>query len=281
MKISKVSICIPVYNGEKHLKETIESVVSQTYKNVEIIIQDNASIDETSEIIKSFSDFNNIFYERNDKLVSMAENWNIATSRASGEYLVLLSADDLLAPDFVEKCIEIFRSEDGLSVVSSEHYLLTEDGLKTRKLPVIGGRRDVSFSEILLKNPFSINFSMFKMAALKKSLTVRGGVFKEPYFTCDYDLWIRLAADRHQIYFITSKLATYRVHSGSLSSNKMKMIKHTMLVLFSNKKTIKVNDKFIYRLTAFRFFLRLIILYFKKGLYNKRLMKVITKELID
>ncbi|MDG6773620.1 glycosyltransferase [Thiomicrorhabdus sp. ZW0627] len=278
----KVSVCIPVYNGENHLQETVESVLNQSYRNIEVLIQDNASSDGTGIILNDLCDLDErVMVERNDSLVSMAANWNLVVKRASGDYLVLLSADDLIESNFIEECISVFRDEPNVNIVSTEHLLLTQKGLRKRKMRVHGGKRLMSCSEILLKNPFSINFTMFDRSFIKNNLMSRGVLFREPYFTCDYDLWIRLALNNSVIFFIDKPLAKYRVHEGSLSSNALRMIKHTLLVLSANKEALSERCSPVYKLTLFRLFLRTVKLYVKIKCYDTRIWRLIFNRIIQ
>lgn len=278
----KVSVCIPVYNGEEHIRETLESVLNQSYKNIEVLVQDNASSDQTSNIVKELNKLDErIIVDRNDSLLGMAANWNAVVKRASGEYLVLLSADDLIELSFIEKCINVFRCNPNVDIVSTEHWLLTKEGLRKRKIPVSGGVRRMTCSEVLLKNPFSINFTMFDSRFLKNFFMQRGVLFREPYFACDYDLWIRLALNDSVIYFINMPLAKYRVHDGSLSRNAFRMIKHTLLVLFANKKTLRERCAIAYKLTLFRLFLRTVKLYIQIKYYDKRMFLLIFNEIFQ
>lgn len=99
---SLVSICIPVYNGEDFLKETLDSVINQTYSNIEIIITDDLSVDGTENIIRSYND-KRIKYFKNDSSKGLAGNWNEAVSKSGGEYIKVLCQDDLLTSDAIEK----------------------------------------------------------------------------------------------------------------------------------------------------------------------------------
>uniref|UniRef100_Q31EZ7 Glycosyl transferase, family 2 n=1 Tax=Hydrogenovibrio crunogenus (strain DSM 25203 / XCL-2) TaxID=317025 RepID=Q31EZ7_HYDCU len=278
----KVSVCVPVYNGEQFIKETIHSIQKQTYLNLEILIQDNASTDQTSKIISDMKDRDErIKIVRNDNLVSMAANWNIVISRASGSYVTLLSADDLLKPTFVEECLKVFRVSENIDFVSTEHWLLTSKGIKRRKVPVKSGKRIVSCEEVLLKNPFSINFTIFRKDFLEGISFQSTKVFREPYFTCDYDLWIRASLSKAVVYFIDQPLAYYRVHEASLSKNLLKMIKHTTLVLSANEVLLRSNCDVIFRFTMLRLLLRVGVVFVKTGVLNKKLTKYMCKKVLN
>ena len=136
MKKSLVTIGIPVYNGELLMKKCIESVLSQTYENFELIISDNASTDSTPDICKEFlkKDDRITFVRQNE---NMGQNWNFnfPLEKANGEYFVWLVADAILLPEFIEKNIAVLESQDNavgcISKIKIDHTYV--DKFKTEK----------------------------------------------------------------------------------------------------------------------------------------------------
>ena len=113
MKKSLVTIGIPVYNGELLMKKCIESVLSQTYENFELIISDNASTDSTPDICKEFlKKDNRITFVRQNENMGQNWNFNFPLEKANGEYFVWLVADAILLPEFIEKNIAVLESQD-------------------------------------------------------------------------------------------------------------------------------------------------------------------------
>ncbi len=102
----RVSIGVPVYNGEAFLRETLESLLGQTYGDLELLISDNGSTDGTAAICESFvKKDSRVRYYRSDVNRGAAWNHNVLVERASGELFKWNSADDVCAPDYLEKCI--------------------------------------------------------------------------------------------------------------------------------------------------------------------------------
>lgn len=276
-----VSVCIPVYNGEKYIEETIRSVLNQDFVNIEVVIQENASSDRTREIVQNMAAKDSrvkVFI--NSNTVSMAKNWNLALNNSNGNYVQLLSADDLIMPEFVSSALSVLENNESIDFVSTEHLLLFPNKARGRKIDVKGGERVLTCGEVLLKNPFSINFTVFRKAFLVSLMLQQGKYFREPYFTCDYDLWIRAAERKSKVFFIPAVLAKYRVHDDSLSSKKIKMIRHTLLVLSSNKKFLSSQCDLILKLTYIRFFIRLVPLMFKNKGRVLRLIPYIIKKAV-
>ena len=106
MNSPRVSIGLPVYNGERYLTEAIESVLSQTSPDWELIICDNASTDATGEIARRYvAQDSRIRYHRNAENLGASRNFNLTFELSRGEYFSWLAADDLIAPGFVERCV--------------------------------------------------------------------------------------------------------------------------------------------------------------------------------
>ena len=145
----------------------------------------------------------------------MAPNWNLAVGRAAGDYVMVLSADDLLESGFIDACLAVF-ARGQVDMVTTNHFWLRDGKKKCRKMKVAPGpHRDFS-SMILLKNPFSINFTIFSREALER-LQTGGRLFAVKLYSCDYDLWIRAALVGIVIHYLEAPLATYRVHESNLS----------------------------------------------------------------
>jgi glycosyltransferase involved in cell wall biosynthesis len=107
-KIPRVSIGLPVYNGEKYLEQAIESILSQTYTDFELIISDNASTDRTPEICRKYADRDlRIRYSRNTTNIGGGNNTNLTFQLARGEYFRWAAHDDVCAPQLLEKCVEV------------------------------------------------------------------------------------------------------------------------------------------------------------------------------
>ena len=108
----KISVGIPVYNGEKFIRKSIESVLQQTYRNFELIISDNASTDSTSDICTEFlTKDSRIKFVRQDKNMGPIWNFNFLLQKAVGEYFVWVAADTIILPEFLEKNINLLEYE--------------------------------------------------------------------------------------------------------------------------------------------------------------------------
>ncbi|NJM71109.1 MAG: glycosyltransferase family 2 protein [Scytonema sp. RU_4_4] len=125
----RLSIGLPVYNGEKFIKEAIDSLLAQTFKDFELIISDNASTDKTEEICRAYAvKDKRIHYYRNEKNIGCARNFNRVFELSSGEYFKWAAHDDLHAPDFLMKCIEVLDKDDTVILCHSKTHFIDEHG---------------------------------------------------------------------------------------------------------------------------------------------------------
>jgi len=207
-----VSIVIPAYNRANLLKRAIESTINQTYKNLEIIIVDDGSSDNTEQIVQEYRDLR-IQYIRNSKNrgASVARNIGIKSSR--GDFIALLDSDDEYLPKKIEKSLQVFKnSPKNLGVVSSNFWKRE------------GEKKNIGVSK---RTPF-IYFGVFRKEVFEKI-----GFFDEELEIYeDLDFCTRLVC-KFPSYFINEPLAIYHFTEGSRSfgSNIKRLIEIKKLIL--------------------------------------------------
>lgn len=123
-----VSIGIPVYNGAEWIENTLDSILNQTYSNIEIIISDNASTDNTEASCRDYAAKDNrVRYFRNDQNIGVSNNYNSVFNHSSGDFFKWSSASDIIKPDFIEKCLEKFNADPELVLVCPGTVLFNEE----------------------------------------------------------------------------------------------------------------------------------------------------------
>jgi glycosyltransferase involved in cell wall biosynthesis len=128
MKNPRVSIGLPVYNGEKYLAQAIQSALGQTYTDFELIISDNASTDGTQAICEQFAARDQrIQYHRLSENKGAALNFNHVFSLAKGEYFCWLAHDDKLAPDFLQEFVQVLESHPDTVLTYSNVLIIDEN----------------------------------------------------------------------------------------------------------------------------------------------------------
>ncbi len=125
----KVSVCIPAYNAQNYITKCIDSVISQTYQNIEVIVLDDASTDKTEGLIKKYND-KRIKYVLNEKNLGWRGNVRKGYLTATGDFITMLPVDDFLKPTFVESAVKIFCKDEMVGVWSCGNIMVDENGEK-------------------------------------------------------------------------------------------------------------------------------------------------------
>ena len=217
-----VSVIINCYNGEKYLRETIDSVIAQTYENWELVFWDNQSTDSTREIVESYKN-PKIRYFYAPKHTPLGEARNLAIERANGDILGFLDADDVWTPN----CIEVFRLVFGdypnVGLVYSKFYSKTDKTGWTSQ----GGDtiRIVPLSTLV--DHYNIGMSS---AFFKKSVIINHNIRINNEFSLieDYDFYLRIASFT-DVLFIPDVLMIYRVYEGNNTSKGDFALEYKML----------------------------------------------------
>ena len=201
----KVSIIIPCFNQCKYIGEAITSALTQTYTNVEIVIINDASTDDSKSIIENFAQkYKNIVFLNNEENKGVVYSRNTAIDAACGEYILPLDGDDKIEPTYVEKAVKILQNNPKIGIVYCKAKLF---GNKCGewKLP------EFSETEILYQN------CIFCSSLFRKSDFEKVGKYKE-YMNNgheDWDLWLSFLEAGLKVYKIDEFLFNYR----QLSSN--------------------------------------------------------------
>lgn len=141
-----VTIGIPTYNrADGYLKEALACAMSQTYENIEIIVSDNCSTDNTAELVKKFND-SRIRYFRQNQNITANDNFNFCLDQAKGDYFLLLHDDDRIDSDFVETCVQHARGNKNIGIIRTGTRLIDANGvfLKEKK-NMVGGFSTLDF----------------------------------------------------------------------------------------------------------------------------------------
>ncbi|BDE06287.1 glycosyl transferase [Vulcanimicrobium alpinum] len=124
-----VSIGLPVYNGERFLREAIDSILAQTFTDFELIISDNASTDATNAICLEYAARDpRVRYVRNERNMGASYNYNRVTELSRGKYIRHAAYDDVLAPTNIERCVEVMEADDGISLCYPQMSRIDEHG---------------------------------------------------------------------------------------------------------------------------------------------------------
>lgn len=219
----KVSVITPCYNAEKFIVDCINSVLTQTYQNWELLLIDDGSTDKTLDIIQSFS-------KRDERIKVFTTEFpsggpshprNIGLSKASGDFIAFLDADDLWLPDKLEEQI-YFAEKNNLSFIYSDYEKVSLNG--ERKKRILKMKAHVTYTDILHHCEIPCLTVLIKRELIQKKVFREIG--KE-----DYVLWLQILKSGCIAYNTQKVHALYRTHSTSRSSNKFQMIYQQWVVL--------------------------------------------------
>ena len=187
MSTPLVTVFIPVYNCENYIKDCLDSILNQTYKNLEILLVDDGSTDRSVDIIKNYSD-PRIRLIENGENKGIPYTRNIGLMEAKGTYMAIMDSDDLSDPCRIEK--EVLYLEKNPDIVAVSSYYIKFDGKKEKKvsLPVTEPKEIQIF--LLFFNPIANPASMVRMDTIRNY----NMSYNPEYFVSqDYDFWARLS----------------------------------------------------------------------------------------
>jgi len=237
-----ISVVMPCYNGEKYLVEAIDSVLGQSYKNVELIVVDDGSTDDSKDIAQR--------YDRRVKLIEQENRGpyparNCGIREASGRYFAFLDADDYWSSDFLEETHKALQNNDAALAYCGWQNVGLPHKQSTPYIPpdYEAGNKLESF--LRAAAPWPIHAALVRGEAMEEV-----GGFDEQFTTCmDYDLWLRIGASR-PIVRVEKVMAFYRHHrEGQITSTQWRQARNVWLV---KKKFVQSAPDLVSRLPAKR-----------------------------
>lgn len=199
----KITVLMPVYNGEKFLREAIDSILNQTFTDFEFLIIDDASTDKTKQIINGFHD-SRIIIINNKVNIGLTKSLNKGLRIAKGKYIARMDADDISLPKRFEKQVEFMDKNTNVSLLGSSWDVIDETGWKLNANKAFNGREVV-------------HFMCHGSVIIRKSCLLKVGFYRELFkYAQDYDLWLRLN-DISMIANLEEPLYQLRLHQDSIS----------------------------------------------------------------
>ena len=235
-----VSIIIPCYNHEAFLDDCLGSILAQTYPNIELLICDDCSPDNSYEKIMSYREelekrFNNVIILKNEINCGVTKNVNRLLKLAKGEFVKTLASDDCMAPDAISEMVHFLIENSQIDVVVSNGIKVSEE----QRYPDFSGdviynalpdfSADGFFIRVAQCNQISAPAAMVRMSVYEKF-----GLYDENIKVEDFEFWLRIFKDgKAKIAFLDKDLIYYRINANSMSSN-------------TNNKTIEKRRKLLF-----------------------------------
>lgn len=211
----RVSVIIPAYNSERYIGEAIESVLSQTYKNVECIVVNDGSTDGTSGVVRGFCN-RVVFLDQENRKLPEARNTGIR--HATGEFIGFLDADDRMAPWKIENQVAYLQSNMDKGAVYSRVRYFHDDTFEE----FYSLNRPTPEGDILPRLVYG-NFIPVHSTLIRKKLVDAIDGFREFPALEDWDFLLRLSADGCKFGFLDEISADYRMHAGGMSRDQVLM----------------------------------------------------------
>ena len=237
MKKIRISVLITTFNSQLYIEETVKSILLQNYKNFEVIIIDNNSVDETVNLIKNFKD-TRIKIKILDKNYGQTFALNYGLKFCKGDYIARIDSDDLAMPDRLLKQINLMEKENIDLLSTQVHYI-------NSKSKIIGKSNffkpnKSNFYLLLLSNPIAHPSIMIK----KKIILKEKGYNQNYYYWQDIDLWIKLF-NNNKVKLIDNRLTKIRIHKNQISKLKLSTIDKNRKMELINLITEHEKSKYL------------------------------------
>jgi len=233
----KTSVILSAYNNENYLTEAIKSILDQTFRNLEIIIINDASTDDSGKIIKSFaSKDKRIVLINNKKRLGLTKSLNKAVRLAKGKYIARMDADDISLKDRLEKQTSYLEENHDIAVLGSWVVLIDKKGKELKVKKTSCGYKNI-LDSIIKANPF-----IHPTLVFRKDIFDKVGLYDESFpYAQDHELMLRIA-QKYKVDNFPEALLKYRVGAGkSISVDKLKKQEY-----YSIKARVKAISKMGY-----------------------------------
>lgn len=216
-----VSICIPVYNAGATIERTLSSVTGQTYRNIEIIVVDNCSTDQTLAHVREFRDPRIRIVENPVHFRCAEDNWNTCFAHTSGEFIALFHADDMYSADIVARQVDIFNKHPSVNGVFTAGEIIDEQDnvIDNFRLPgKIDGNTPYTYCQLLPAMLEHGNFLLCPSAMIRSKVYKKTAPFRYDQFgsASDGDMWLRVSRTGPVI-IIDENLMKYRISKAQWS----------------------------------------------------------------
>ncbi|HDZ69372.1 MAG TPA: glycosyltransferase, partial [Phycisphaerales bacterium] len=210
-----VSVIMPAYNAAEYITEAIESVLTQSYRNFELVIVNDGSTDNTKDIIAGFKDERIKYsYQENSGL---ATTHNVGIKKSKGAFLIKLDCDDIMTPDFIARHLAEFEKRPETDLVYCDDHLIDEDGRPIRIIE----RPEYTNRKLLIRDLFRCGFPVVPFrTCIRRSVFDKIGFFDEQLAMAeDYDMMRRFVKKGLKIHHLRAALYLRRMTTDSLSRN--------------------------------------------------------------
>jgi len=251
-----VTVVIPTYNHADFLKIALEGVANQEYKNLEVIVVDNHSDDNTDEVVKSFLNLNITLLKVHDKGV-IGVSRNLGLNHATGDWVAFLDSDDFWYPGRISTCAHLLGDGNQFDVISTDEVMVFSGTDEQRLLHHGPSSSDMYRDMILFGNRLSPSATLVRRSFLILN-NLKFSESKLHVTVEDYEFWLQLARHGANFKFLRSVQGTYNIHGNNASSRidvhsaaERRVLKmHTL-----DLQDFEINKRKLWRKTRSRIYL--------------------------
>lgn len=239
-----VSVIIPAYKSAKYLKESLTSIINQSYKNIEVIIVDDTPVDDgTQGIIQAFND-KRIRYYRPTQRLGMVNSLNYAIKESRGKYIARMDADDISHKDRISIQVEYMDANPQVGVLGCNCYTIDEKG------KIIGCINHPSNNEDI-KSKMMFNVAFIHPSVIMRREILEEDLYNEECYCCeDYELWSRLMT-KTEFHNLPQKLFKYRILSDGAMQSQLSRLqkddeyyrKHTAILKLAYDNVLSYHEE--------------------------------------
>lgn len=242
--MAKISVCLPVFNGERYLAAAIESVLAQTEADFELIIQDDRSTDSSAQIVRQYAAKDlRIKFGINKTNLGLFENYNKCLQIAQGEYIKPFAQDDVLAIEMLEKQLAVLQNDPSINLVSTARNWLSDTGCATKEIRPFSDSRLISGREVILYNLAQLNNWVGEPSTVMfRRCDIGDGFDTRFYHYGDIDYWFRIV-ENGNYYFLNEVLCGFRRHDESTSASNLRGMFFALDVMLLGKKYRKYSEQ--------------------------------------
>jgi len=208
---SLVTVLMPVYNAEKYLKEAIDSILNQTYTNIEFLIINDGSTDGSEDIIYSYKD-SRIRFVKNPQNMGLIATLNKGLDLANGKYIARMDADDVSMPTRLKTQVNYMEANSDVAVCGSKIITMDDDGNELKHAPYMVTDPD------RMKHFLTVDDCIVHPSVMMRTNMVQNKFYYDPKYlhSEDYDFFLRIS-ERHKVANLEEKLLKYRLSVGGVS----------------------------------------------------------------
>lgn len=223
-----VSICVPVYNNARYLRECLDSIAAQTYENIEVLIGDDGSTDETATVAQEYHARYGYRVYRNPSNRGAAAVSTTLVQMARGSYIAVYHSDDRYEKTIVEDSVKVLESDANVGLVGTMATIITSEGEASGEFRLhnalrTSGKKSYAFDDVMLgvlKNGGHDIIIVTPSVMARKDCYRELGTYSEKYKDIyDYEMWLRIAT-RYRVAILDKKLMQYRMHENQISQKQ-------------------------------------------------------------